>query len=168
VNKTLAELAEHVGGKVVGDSQVIIEKVASIDEAGLGAITFLANPRYRRYLSVCRASAVIVGTDVVRGLPLRDGRGYLAASDPYWAFAKILQLFQVLPQFSRTVSDLAYVAQTAVLGEAATIFPHAYVSGGVKIGRRTVVYPGVFLGEGSAVGEDCVLHPTSWSVRLLD
>ncbi len=159
MNKTLAELAQHVGGKVVGDSQVIIEKVASIDEAGAGAITFLANPRYRRYLSVCRASAVIVGTDVVRGLPLRDGRGYLAATDPYLAFAKILKLFYDPPRFNRTVSSFAHVEPAADLGEAVTIFPHAYVSGGVKIGRRTVIYPGVFVGEGSEVGEDCVLHP---------
>ncbi|HJX09318.1 MAG TPA: LpxD N-terminal domain-containing protein, partial [Candidatus Binatia bacterium] len=117
MNKTLAELAQHVGGKVIGDSQVIIEKVASIDDAGAGAITFLANPRYRRYLSVCRASAVIVGTDVVRGLPLRDGRGYLVASDPYLAFAKILTLFHDSPCFSRTVSSSAHVEPAADLGE---------------------------------------------------
>jgi UDP-3-O-[3-hydroxymyristoyl] glucosamine N-acyltransferase len=159
VNKTLAELAKHVGGEVVGDGQVIIQRVAPIDEAGVGAITFLANPRYRRFLSGCQASAVIVGADVVRGLPLRAGKGYLAAADPYWAFAKILQLFHVAPQFSRTVSGLAHVDPTAELGEAVTILPQAYISGGVKIGRRTVLYPGVFLGEDSEVGEDCVLHP---------
>ncbi len=159
MHKTLAELAEHVGGAVFGDGQIIIQRVAPIDEAGAGAITFLANPRYRRYLSDSRASAVIVGLDAAQGFTLEDGKGYLAAPDPYLAFAKILKLFAVSPQFSGTVSGLAHVAPTAVLEETVTVFPQAYVSGGVKIGRGTVLYPGVFLGEGSQVGEDCVLHP---------
>ena len=159
MDKTLAELAQHVGGAVVGDGQVIIEKVAPIDEAGAGAITFLANPRYRRYLSGCRASAVIVGVGGAQGLPLRNGIGYLEAADPYLAFAKILKFFELSPRFSETVSDHAHVDPTADLGPAVTIFPQAYVSRGAKIGRRTVLYPGVFLGAGSQVGEDCVLYP---------
>ena len=160
MNKTLAELAQHVGGKVVGDGQVIIQRVAPIDEAGAGEITFLANPRYRQFLPHCRASAIIIGLDdFVEGVPLEAGKGYLETSDPYLAFAKILQLFYVSAQFSQTVSGLAHVEPTAKLGEQVTIFPQAYVSGGVKIGRRTVLYPGVFLGEQSEVGADCVLHP---------
>ena len=159
MDKTLAELAQHVGGAVVGDGQVIIERVAPIEEAGAGAITFLANPRYRRHLSDCRASAIIIGLEVAQGLPLGDGKGYLVASDPYLAFAKILKLFEVSPYFSETVSAFAHVDPTSELGAAVTIFSQAYVSGGAKIGRGTVLYPGVFLGAGSQVGEDCVLHP---------
>jgi len=159
VNKTLAELAQHVGGAVVGDGQVTIERVAAIDEAGAGAITFLAHPRYRRHLSGCRASAIIIGPDVTQELPLGVGKGYLVASDPYLAFAKILKLFEISPHFSATVSAFAHVDPTSEVSPAVTIFSHGYVGRGAKIGRGTVLYPGVFLGEGSQVGEDCVLHP---------
>lgn len=148
-----------MGGAVVGDGQVIIEKVATIDEAGAGAITFLANPRYRRHLSGCGASAIIVSPDVAQELPRADGKGYLVASDPYLAFALILKLFEVAPCFGKTVSAFAHVDPSSEVGPAVTIFAQAYVSGGVKIGRGTVLYPGVFLGAGSQVGEDCVLHP---------
>lgn len=146
-------------GAVVGDDQVIIERVAPIDEAEAGAITFLSNPRYRRHLSDCRASAVIIGPDVAQELPPGDGRSYLVAAAPYLAFAKILKLFEITPQFSGKVSTFAHVEPTSEVGPAVTIFAQAYISDGVRIGRGTVLYPGVFLGAGSLVGEDCVLHP---------
>ena len=159
MHKTLAELAEHVGGKVVGDGRVVIRRVAPIDQAGEGEIAFLTNPRYLRFLSACRASAVIVGPGVGQGEAPGEGKGYLETSDPYLAFAKVAQLFQVSPQFSRTVSVFAQIEPSATLGEQVTVFPQVYISGGVKVGQRAVLYPGVFLGEGSEVGDDCVLHP---------
>ena len=158
VIKTLFELAEAVGGKVVGDRQVAIRKVAPIEEAGPGEITFLAHPRYQRYLETCRASAVIVSPTVLAGSGVVD-RTYLVASDPYVAFAKILQIFAPAITHPQGISPLAQVASTAMLGNGVCIFPHVFVSDRAKIGGRTVLYPGVFLGERVEVGEDCVLHP---------
>ena len=51
VAKTLSELADYVHGQVIGDGQVVIDKVAPIDVAGSGAITFLANRRYQPFLA---------------------------------------------------------------------------------------------------------------------
>ncbi len=156
--KTLAELARFVGGRVIGDEGVKIRRVAAIDEAGPGDITFLAHPRYRPYLRSCRASAIIVGLGVKLGDPLGSGRGFLVVSQPYVAFAKILQLFAPLPRFDRKVSECASIDSTAVLGEEVTVFPHVYVGRGVRVNRGTVLFPGVFLGDEVQVGEECVLH----------
>jgi UDP-3-O-[3-hydroxymyristoyl] glucosamine N-acyltransferase len=158
VAKTLSELADYVHGKVVGDGQVVIDKVAPIDEAGSGAITFLANPRYQHFLVTCSASAIIVGPGVVRDETAQPGKGYLETSNPYLAFARILQLFHAPPPLNQRVSSLAYIEASATLGEGVTVFPHVFIGDQVKVGSRTVLYPGVFLGAGSEVGDDCVLH----------
>ncbi len=158
VAKTLSELADYVHGKVVGDGQVVIEKVAPIDEAGPGAITFLANRRYQRFLIESAASAIIVSPGVFKNLVVQPGRGYLETPDPYLAFAKILQLFNPPVQQNGQVSALAYIDASARLGSAVTVFPHVFVGAQVKVGDRSVLYPGVFLGTASEVGEDCVLH----------
>jgi UDP-3-O-[3-hydroxymyristoyl] glucosamine N-acyltransferase len=159
VVKTLAELARHVGGRVIGDTDVPIHKAAPIDEAGPGEIAFLANPRYQRFLTRCQASAVIVGPGVVPDAPTEKGRGYLEVANPYVAFAKILQLFTGAVQFIPQISSLASIDPTASLSEEVTVFPQAFISRGVRIGKRTVLYPGVFLGEDCRVGEECVLYP---------
>jgi UDP-3-O-[3-hydroxymyristoyl] glucosamine N-acyltransferase len=157
--KTLAELAQHVGGKVIGDGEVSIRKVAPIDEAGPGEITFLANPRYQSFLAQCKASAIIVGPGVIRDAPRGGEQSYLETATPYIAFAKILQLFSAPAQFSRQISSLAQVDSTARLDEDVTVFPHVFVSGGVTIGKGSVFYPGVFLGQDCRVGDHCVLYP---------
>jgi UDP-3-O-[3-hydroxymyristoyl] glucosamine N-acyltransferase len=157
--KTLSELAQHVGGRIIGDGRILIRKVAPIEEAGPGEITFLANPRYTPFLATSKASAVIVGPGVVTAAPAECGTGYLEASDPYVAFAKILQLFNPPASYRPQISAHAAIDPSADLEVDVTVFPYVVVSKGVHIATRTVLHPGVFLGEDVTVGQDCVLHP---------
>jgi UDP-3-O-[3-hydroxymyristoyl] glucosamine N-acyltransferase len=158
--QTLAELARMVGGDVVGDGNVSIYKVASIEHAGPGEITFLANPRYYQHLAACRASAIIVAPGVAtRARNDAQCKNYLEAPDPYFAFAKIHQIFNPPPGLPAGVSPLAHVDTRASLGSDVTIFPHVFVSPGARVGARSVLYPGVFLGDGVEIGDDCTLHP---------
>lgn len=157
--KTLSELAQQVGGKVIGDGRIVIHKVASIEEACPGEITFLANSRYQPLLASSKASAVIVGPGIASAVGSEDRRAYLEASDPYVAFAKILRLFNPAASWSEQVSSQANIDPAADLELGVTVFPHVFVGKGTRVGARTVLYPGVFLGERVLVGQDCVLHP---------
>ena len=158
ISKSLAQLAIHVGGRVVGDGNVIIHKVSPIDEALPGEITFLSNPRYQKYFSRCKASAVIVGPGVAAACGDRGALNFLEAINPYVAFAKILQLFQPAPHFKGEISSSAYVDDSAIVAGGVTIFPNVFVGRGVKLGQNSVFYPGVFLGDEVEVGDACVLH----------
>jgi UDP-3-O-[3-hydroxymyristoyl] glucosamine N-acyltransferase len=157
--KTLSELAQQAGGRVVGDGRIVIHKVASIEEAGPGEITFIANPRYQALLASCKASAVIVGPGMVLESPSERRKAYLEAADPYVAFAKILQLFNPSASCREHISSQASIDPAADLEAGVTVFPHVFVAKGTRVGARTVLYPGVFLGEHVQVGQDCVLHP---------
>jgi UDP-3-O-[3-hydroxymyristoyl] glucosamine N-acyltransferase len=158
--KTLDELARLVGGKLIGDGHVVVSSAAPIEDAGPGAITFLANPRYHSYLANCRASAVIVGIEVSAVQPSSDdATAYIQVTDPYYAFAQVLQILMPAAQHDRQISPQATVHGTATIEADVTISPHVFVSSGVRIGARSVLYPGVYLGEGAVVGMDCVLHP---------
>jgi UDP-3-O-[3-hydroxymyristoyl] glucosamine N-acyltransferase len=157
--KTLSDLAHLVGGKVIGDGDAEIWRVASIEEAGPGDITFLANPRYSAHLKTCKASAVIIGNRSAAAPPAKSGCGYLQVAEPYLAFAKVLSLFTPVRSYDGQISPLASVHPTAVLGGGVTVFPFVYIAKGATVGRDTVLFPGVFLGEKVTVGESCVLHP---------
>lgn len=159
IRKTLAELARLVDGRVIGDEEVEIWRVASIEEAGPGEITFLSHPRYRPYLATCKASAIIVGGGAALKASAERGRSILRVADPYVAFARILQLFHPPPSYSPAISPHATIDPSAVLAEEVTVFSHVYIGKGVKVMRGTALFPGVFLGDGAEVGEDCVLHP---------
>ena len=66
MKRHLKELAQWVEGTVVGDGEVEISGVASIEEAQAGEITFIASPKYLLKLSETRASAVIVSKEVTQ------------------------------------------------------------------------------------------------------
>jgi UDP-3-O-[3-hydroxymyristoyl] glucosamine N-acyltransferase len=157
--KRLRDLAEYVGGRVIGDGSVVISRVSPIEEAGQGDITFLANPRYARFIAASKASAVIVAPQVVGAELATAGRSFLEVAQPYVAFAKILQLFAPSAEYHCEIAVSAHVEPTAELGENVSVYPHVYVGKNSKVGDRSVLLPGVFLGDLVEVGNDCVLHP---------
>ncbi len=152
-------MAEYVGGRVIGDGSVTIYRVSPIEEAGPGDITFLANPRYARFIPGSKASAIIVAPQVVGSEVAKSGQGFLEVAQPYVAFAKILQLFAPGADYRREIAPSAHIDPTAKVGHDVAVYPNVYVGKSVQIGDRTVLLPGVFVGDRVEIGSDCVLHP---------
>jgi len=154
--KTLGELAEHVGGKVIGDSNLIIKSTSTLQCAGDGDISFLANRKYESQLRTTKASAVVVAKETSSSAAL------LVADDPYFAFREIVALLHGHRKHKQTgISDKASIAKTASIGEDCNIYDFAVISDDAKIGDRCVLYPGVFVGEGTKIGNDCILYPNA-------
>lgn len=153
MEKTLKELAEYLGGRVIGDETVQVRGLASLDDAGEGEITFLANPRYAQKVATTRATAVILpaGADPC-------GKNGIEVASPYLAFAKILTLFTTRPHQSRGVMEGASVGNGVVMGKDVTVYPGAYVGDRVRLGDRVTLFPGVVIYEGVEVGDDVTLH----------
>ena len=148
----LRDLAARLGCEVRGDGGVEVSRVAGLDDAGPGDLTFVSNPRYVPRLATTRATAVIVSAAVETPLPS------LLTENPYLAFARALEVLHPTPHPLAGVHPLAVVDPTATVGAGAHVGPLAVIGAGVRIGARTVVNPHVVLYEGALVGEDCVLH----------
>jgi len=144
----LALLAERLGCELRGDGEIEIDRVAPIEDAGPGAVTFFANPRYRPYLDSTRASAVILAT-AERDLPLAT----LRTADPYLAFAQAIDEFYVAPPQTTGIHPTAVIAATATIGPDAAIGPFCIVGENCRIGARArldahvVIYPEVTIGD---------------------
>jgi UDP-3-O-[3-hydroxymyristoyl] glucosamine N-acyltransferase len=155
---TLSELAARVGGEVVGDGAVLIRRVAPLEEAGPGDISFFSNPKYRAAYRASRASAVIVEAGEAPD-PAAPGRSLLRARNAYLAFARVSTLFHPPRTAIPDVAPEAFVHPGAKVAPSAEVMPLAYVGPGAEVGARTILFPGTFLGEGARVGEDCILYP---------
>ncbi len=152
----LSELALHVKAELyngAGADKLEIKTVAPISTAGAGELTFLTNAEYEKHLTTTKASAVIVGK---RYPDLKLPQ--LVHKNPYWAFAKLAQLFFPAKAEKPGISPLASVDSTASVAATATIYPFAYVGPRVKIHRHVVIYPGVYLAEDVEIGDDTVLR----------
>ncbi len=144
----LGDLAQRIGCRVEGDPELEIERLAPIEEAGPGDLTFVANPRYRSKLPGLRASAVVLGEGV-------EGHGcaVLRAPDPYLAFVRALEVFHRPYRPEPGIHPTAIVEPSARVGERAAIGAYAVVGAGVVIGDdarldpRVVIYPRVTIGD---------------------
>ena len=155
----LRDIAERLQSRLEGDGEIEIHRVAGIEDAGPGDLTFFTNPKYARALRTTRASAVIL-SEKAETAPC----AMLRVSHPYLAFAKAVELFAVSHRPPAGIHRLADVAPTADIAPDAVIGPFTTVGDGARVGARTVVYPHVTIGPGAQIGDDCVIH-THVSIR---
>ncbi|HSK08214.1 MAG TPA: UDP-3-O-(3-hydroxymyristoyl)glucosamine N-acyltransferase [Vicinamibacterales bacterium] len=149
----LREIAERLGCRLDGDGEVEIERVAGIEDAGPGDLTFLSNPRYAAALGRTRASAVILSLDAPPA-PCAMLRG----ETPYLTFARAVGLFNPEVPPEPGVHSLADVALSAVLGEDVSIAPFVAIGRDARIGARVVIGPHVSVGAGATIGDDSRIH----------
>ncbi|MEA3465292.1 MAG: UDP-3-O-(3-hydroxymyristoyl)glucosamine N-acyltransferase [Thermodesulfobacteriota bacterium] len=153
---TLTQLAALVDGEVVGDGDIDIQRLAPIDGAGCGDITFIANPKYLLCLKTTGASAVLVDQ------PLdRSDIAYLVCKNPYLAFAKVMTHLNVKRPQPLGVLPGAWVDESATLGERVTVYPGANIGAQCVIGDDTIIYPNVVVYPQVTVGNECLLHAGS-------
>jgi UDP-3-O-[3-hydroxymyristoyl] glucosamine N-acyltransferase len=151
---TVGELAERVGGQVVGDPETRVCGVRALDQAEPEHLSFYHN---RRYLDVARSTRA--GVLLVADKDAFPGRTLLVCREPYAALGEILRLFHPVVRPPAGVHSSAVVATTAAVGAGAAVGPCAVVGDRVSIGDRAVVGPCCVIAAGAVIGEDTVLHP---------
>ena len=150
---TLKEIAEALGANLIGDPEEQITGLNGIMEAAKGDITFLANPKYKEHLPLCKASAVIVGSDVDA-----PDVTLLQVDNPRLAYGKVMLLMFPPKSEDVQISEKAFISNTAEIGENAAIYPGVYIGDRSKIGKNAVIYPGVYIGDDVQIGDDCFFN----------
>jgi UDP-3-O-[3-hydroxymyristoyl] glucosamine N-acyltransferase len=149
----LRDIAARLGCELSGDGDIEITGVAGMEHAGPSELTFLANPKYTHKVKYTRAGAILVSE------PLRDSpMAYLTSRNPYLDFARALELFYQPPRPAPGIHPLAFVAETATIGEGASIGPFAVVCERVHMGHNAVLHPHATIYEGAQIGDDFLAH----------
>lgn len=152
--RSAASIAEAVSGRVLGDGDVVIERLAPIDAAGPGDLAHLSSPAWRPFLDCCDASALLVGeTDAqrVRGTAI-------VVADPYLAYARVSRLFDDAPALAAGISPEASLGEGAVLDDGVALGPGVRIGAGVRLGAGTLVGPNAVVEAGAVLGRDCRIH----------
>ena len=160
---TVARLAAHVGGRVIGDGNRRIVRCNGLVSAGPEDISFLANARYARHLATTGAGCVVLGRDMDPAQIERGNRSPLTViqtDDPYYGFRQIVVLLHGFrPHPAVGVSPLAAIAPSAKLGADVQVHPFVSIGKDVLIGARCILYPHVTVMDGCRIGDDCILYP---------
>ncbi len=152
--KTVREIAEHLQGILVGDGDVAISGIDSLDDAGSGQISFVAQRKYLPKMEMCRASALIVPMEVAEaGVPV------IRTTNPYLAYARTAALLNWKPFQAAGVSPRAWIGENAQIDRDVSIYPLAYIGDNVRIDSGVTIYPGVYIGNGVSIGQGTTVCP---------
>jgi UDP-3-O-[3-hydroxymyristoyl] glucosamine N-acyltransferase len=150
----LSDIASALGASLENaDGNTEIAGVAGIEEAAIGHITFVANPKYAALAKTTPASAVIVSED----FPAIPG-GMLRSKNPYLAFARAINLFYKAPAYQPGVHPTAVIAPAAKIGRNAHIGAYVVVEDDVAIGDDAVLLPHVVIYRGVRIGANFFAH----------
>lgn len=149
----LRDLAERLECRLEGDGELDIRRVAGIEEASAGDLTFFANPKYAAELRGTRASAVIL-SDKADAAPC----AMLRCANPYLTFARAVEIFAPASPVPAGVHRLADVSASASIASDASIAAFVSIGADVRIGARTIIHPHVTIGPAARIGDDCVIH----------
>ncbi|MCX6640103.1 MAG: UDP-3-O-(3-hydroxymyristoyl)glucosamine N-acyltransferase [bacterium] len=151
---TARELADKLGGALEGDPETIVTGIAKIEEAGTGDVTFLANPKYEKYLESTKASVILISEKQPAA-----SRTLIRVADPHLCFAKLLELFlKPERQLDVGVHPTAVVGKETTIGEGCRIAAQVVIGDGCTLGRNVSIHPNACLGHHVIIGDDSVVR----------
>ncbi|UCB54364.1 MAG: UDP-3-O-(3-hydroxymyristoyl)glucosamine N-acyltransferase [Thiotrichales bacterium] len=165
-------MAEKTGAGLSGSGDIIIDRVADINDGQQGSIVFVSNSKYTRFLKDTNASAVIITEKMAHNC----GTPALLTDNPRAVFSRVALLLNPLPVVEPWISPHAVIADDAEVDSSARIEACTVIQSGVsvgagcwispgcvleknvKIGAGTRLFANVTIGEGCVVGNNTILH----------
>ena len=153
---TLLEIADYLGASLVGDKAHRISGMATLELASSEQLSFLANPKYKKFLETTQAGCVLIQTELAESVV----GNAIVCDDPYLAYAKVSALFAA----KDTMPQGQNIHPSAVIGEGVTIAENITIAANVVIERDCVIGDFTCIGAGSVIapnvviGEHSLLH----------
>jgi UDP-3-O-[3-hydroxymyristoyl] glucosamine N-acyltransferase len=161
MKRSLQQIAEAVGARLIGEGRVEVSAVASIESASADDLVFVEDEKHLDEALQSRAGAVIAG-EFAR--TLKCDRPLLVSDHPKLAFARAASVLRDGSRFDgsspqRSVHPTAVIHSSAVLGPGVFVDARAVVSERAQVGENTRVGAGCAISSGVRIGRHCEIYP---------
>jgi UDP-3-O-[3-hydroxymyristoyl] glucosamine N-acyltransferase len=161
MKRSLQQIAEAVGARLIGEGRVEVSAVASIESASADDLVFVEDEKHLDEALQSRAGAVIAG-EFAR--TLKCDRPLLVSDHPKLAFARAASVLRDGSRFDgsspqRSVHPTAVIHSSAVLGPGVFVDARAVVSERAQVGENTRVGAGCAISAGVRIGRHCEIYP---------
>jgi|TARA_Y100000385_G_scaffold291884_2_gene373549 UDP-3-O-[3-hydroxymyristoyl] glucosamine N-acyltransferase len=156
VKFTATQIAEILDGKIVGNPEIEVSKLAKIEEGTAGTLTFLSNPKYTPYIYTTKSSITIVNNDFQ---PEHDiSTTLIKVEDSYKAFSKLLHYYNQVKNNKLGIESPSFKSDTASHGTDVYLGAFSYLGNDVKLGNNVKIYPHVFVGDNVIIGDNTTIY----------
>ena len=168
---SLKELGALVDAKVIGNSELFIDGVSSLDDGKPSTISYLYSKKYEKFLESSEAAAVVVSDESL--IKNKDG---LVVDEPRLAFVKILEFFSEKIDQYANIDKTAQISSSSIIGskvniganvvigknviikDNVSIGPNSVIDSRSTIGKNTKIFSNIHLYQDSIIGSDCIIH----------
>lgn len=151
------EFAAQCGGELIGNGNVMLNGVSSLQEASETQLSFLANEKYADQVSTSNAGVILIPADF-KAEP-KENQALIKCDNSNIAFNTAIDLFAPPAiEFPAGIHPTAYIADTATIGSNVHIGPNAIVEEQAVIGDNSVVVGGAYIGHESKLGNNCLIY----------
>jgi UDP-3-O-[3-hydroxymyristoyl] glucosamine N-acyltransferase len=166
MKRTLRDLAEQLGGRLVGDGSVSIASVSSLQSANVESLVFVEDAKHLDGALASPAAAIIAGEFAAQA---NAGKPLLIVKQPRLAFARAAKLLRDAEDHGRGVHPSAIVPASVLLGNDVAVGPRTVIGEHVRIGDGTTVGSACVVGDHIEIGAHCRLdaHVTIYSGTTL-
>jgi UDP-3-O-[3-hydroxymyristoyl] glucosamine N-acyltransferase len=154
---TASLIAEFLKGSVEGNPEATVIDVSKIEEGKAGTLSFLANPKYEKYIYDTESTIVIVNEDFKPQKSI--AATLIRVQNAYESFAALLRLYQESKPKKSGINQHASISESATLGKDLYVGEFTVVSDGVSLGDHVQLYPQVYVGDRVSIGEGSILYP---------
>ena len=151
---TSGDLVKKLGGELIGDPNIFINSVASLETAHQNSISFFNNPKYLELLKNTKAAVVIVNRE---SLPSRAG-AFIVIDNPYLYFAKVSQLLNPSKILKKEIHKSAIIHPSCKLGQEIYIGPNVVIEENVTLDDGVIIHAGSMIEADSVIGNASVIH----------
>jgi UDP-3-O-[3-hydroxymyristoyl] glucosamine N-acyltransferase len=153
---TAHQISLMLDGTVEGDSNVSVNQLAKIEEAQVGSLSFLANPKYEQFLYTTNASVVIVNKDLVLNEPVKAS--LIRVENAYTAFTILLEQYNTIKMNKTGIEQPCFIHPSAKIGKNAYIGAFAYIGPNVKIGDNCKIFPNTYIADDVTIGNNAIFY----------
>jgi len=158
MKRTLRDLAEKLGCRLLGDNSITVTSVSSLQSATSDSLVFVEDAQYLDTALGSSAAALIAGDFAASA----TSKPVMISAQPRLTFAQAAKLLRD-PDRNREIHPTAIVPASAKIGKNVAIGPRAILGERVKIGDETTIGSGSVIGDdtgdGVNIGSHCRIDP---------
>ncbi len=155
MTRSVKEVAEFLGARVIGDSGVLLNSIAPVSSVAEGSLVFVEDEK-NLALAQSSAAAIIAGEFAANA---RGRKPLIIAEQPRLAFARVAGLFREDENEKPGVHSSAVVSSSARLHPSVVVGAHTAISEDVQVGPESHIGAGCVIGRGVRIGRGCRLYP---------
>ncbi len=164
MKRTVLEVAEIIGARLVGDGSVELGGVASVgakareeaDATRSGDLVFVEQEKDLQAAMDSKAAAIICGAFAEK---VASPKPLLISAEPRLAFARAAKLLRSPIDRSNKIHPEAIIHPSAVLAKDVTVDALAVLGEDVEIGAGSWIGAGAVISDGAKIGTQCDIYP---------